>query len=91
MGSKFYGKRLPDYGDLDNRTATVPGYRLYVIENDGGVSLQVIHADDDPMTSAGYSVFLTPSEAEELVDGIRQAISQARAKNANHPSRGTDA
>jgi hypothetical protein len=36
MANKFYGKLLPDYGDLDNQTGTAPGYRVYVLENDGG-------------------------------------------------------
>ncbi|MCP4486456.1 MAG: hypothetical protein GY820_03920 [Gammaproteobacteria bacterium] len=90
MGSKMYGKLLPDYGDLDNETNTAPGYRVYIIENDGGISLQMIHANDDPVTSPGYSVFLNVTEAKELINGLEEAIERAEPKNANHPTRGSN-
>ncbi len=90
MASKMYGKLLPDYGDLDNVTGTAPGYRVYVLENDGGISLQLIHANEDPVTSQGSSVFLNVEEARELIEGLQEAIDRAEPKNANHPSRGSN-
>lgn len=88
MGSKFYGKLLPDYRDLDNVTGTAPGYRVYIIENDGGISLQMIHAAKDPITEPGASVFLNVNEAHELVKDLQDAIVQAETKNGNHKDRG---
>ena len=85
----MYGKLLPDYGDLDNKTKTASGYRVYIIENDGGISLQMIHANDDPITSVGSSVFMNIDEARELIKGLEKAIKQAKPKKANHPTRGT--
>ncbi|EGR1226500.1 hypothetical protein AB4T57_004597 [Vibrio parahaemolyticus] len=90
MASKMYGKLLPDYGDLDNVTKTAPGYRVYVLENDGGISLQMLHANDDPVTDVGYSVFLNVEEAQELIHGLQDAIDRAKPKNAKHKCRGKD-
>lgn len=88
MASKFYGKLLPDYGDLDNDTGTAPGYRVYVTENDGGVSLQLIHADKDPVTEAGSCVFFSVKEAKEIIFALQEAVGRAESKNANHKQRG---
>lgn len=90
MGSCMYGKLLPDNGDLDNVTKACPGYRVYVCENDGGIEMSMIHASQDPTTNPGYSVFMTTSEAEELIQGLQDAINRAKPKNASHPARGVD-
>lgn len=90
MASKIYGKLLPDYGDLDNKSGSAPGYKVYVLENDGGVSLQMIHADESSVTARGYSVFLNVDEAEEIINGLREAVEKAKPKNADHPARGID-
>ncbi len=90
MASSFYSKLLPDYGDLDNQTKTAPGYRVYVLENDGGVSLQMIHADQDPATNAGSSVFLNVDETKELIRALEKAVERAEPKKANHIARGQD-
>jgi ArsR family metal-binding transcriptional regulator len=90
MGSKMYGKLLPEYEDLDNKTKTAPGFRVYVIENDGGISLQMIHANDDPVTTGGSSIFMNVDEARELIAGLEEAIDRAEPKNVNHPSRGSN-
>ena len=90
MASKFYGKHLPDYGDLDNSTGTAPGYRVYILENDGGISLQMLHANDDPVTGKGSAVFLNTEEARELMRSLQQAMESAESKNANHPGRGVN-
>ena len=90
MASKMYGKLLPNYGDLDNSTGNAPGYRVFVLENDGGVSLQMVHADDDPVTSPGYSVFLNVNEARDLLSGLQEAIDRAEPKNASRPNRGSN-
>ena len=90
MASKMYGKLLPDYGDLDNKTKTCPGYRLFVLENDGGVSVQLIHADENPSTARGHSVFLNVKEARELIAGLEEAVGRASIKNASHKDRGVD-
>lgn len=88
MGSKFYGKLLPDYGDLDNVTGNAPGYRVYIIENDGGISLQMVHADKDPVTEMGAAVFLNVNEAHELARYLQEAIVRAETKNGYHKDRG---
>lgn len=90
MGSIFYAKLLPDYGDLDNKTGTAPGYRVYVLENDGGISLQMIHADKDPTTEPGSPVFLNTKEADEFVVALQEAIHRAKSKNAQHRDRAQD-
>lgn len=88
MGSKFFGMLLPDYGDLDNETGKAPGFRVFIIENDGGVSLQMVPADKNPTTTNGCAVFLNVKEAKELVVGLQDAIQRAEPKNANHKDRG---
>ena len=90
MGVKFYGKLLPDYGDLDNKTGTSPGYRVYILENDGGISLQMLHASEDPIRAKGSAVFLNVDEAHEMLVALEEAIARARPKNANHEARGKD-
>lgn len=84
----MYGKLLPDYGDLDNASKTAPGYRVYVLENDGGISLQMIHADENPAKSRGYSVFMNIEETKELINGLQDAVERAIPKNVNHPALG---
>ena len=90
MGSPIYSKLLPALGDLDNRTGTEPGYRVFVMEIDGGIALELVHANEDPATSKGSSVFLNVEEAQELLQGLKNAIDRAEPKNANHPARGSD-
>ena len=91
MASCIYSKKLPDYGDLDNVTGTAPGYKVFVLENDGGVSLQMFHDEkDDPTTSRGYSVFMNVDETRVLIEGLQKAIERAEPKNANHKSRAMD-
>lgn len=87
MSSKFYGRLLPDYGDLDNITGKAPGFCVFITENDGGVSLEIIPADKNPTTTKGYAVFMNVKEAKELVSGLQDAISRAEPKNANHKNR----
>lgn len=88
MGSTIYANLLPDYGDLDNVTGNAPGYRVYIIENDGGISLQMIHAKDDPITTQGSAIFMNVHEAKELLQSLQEAISRAEIKHANHKNRG---
>jgi hypothetical protein len=90
MASCIYSKLLPDYGDLDNVSGTAPGYRVYIFENDGGVSVQMMHVDDDPMTASGYAVFMNVEEAKEFQCKLQEAIQRAGTKNANHKARGVD-
>lgn len=90
MGNKFYGKLLPDLGDLDNETKTAPGYRVYINEKDGGVSLQMIHATDDPVTTLGSAVFMNVDEAKEMLASLQEAIDRAETKNGKHKARGTN-
>jgi uncharacterized protein YbcV (DUF1398 family) len=66
MSSKFYGSLLPDYADLDNTTGSAPGYRVFISENDGGISLQMIHAKDNPITTSGSAIFMNVHEAKEM-------------------------
>jgi hypothetical protein len=88
MSSIFYSKRLPDYGDLDNDTGQRPGYRVYILENDGGIALQMIHASKGPVTEEGSAVFFNVDEAQEMLEKLGEAIKRARLKNANHRVRG---
>ncbi len=90
MASKMYGKLLPDYGDLDNKTGSAPGYRVYILENDGGISLQMLHADEDPIRGTGSSVFLNVEEAREMIEALQEGIDRAEPKKANHPARGVN-
>ena len=87
MGSKIYGVLLPDYGDLDNVTGTAPGYRVYIVENDGGVGLQMIHANDDPSRTPGSAVFMNVNEAKEMLHHLKDAIDRAESKGGNHKDR----
>jgi len=86
----FYSKLLPDYEELDNDSGQKPGYRVYVHEKDGGIGLQMIHADRDPVTEVGSAVFLNVDEAQEMLQALQAAIARARPKNANHRARGVD-
>lgn len=85
--SYSYSKILPDYTDLDNESGLKPGYRVYILENDGGISLQMIHADSDPVTEVGSAVFLNVDEAQEMLQALKDAISLARPKKAEHRAR----
>lgn len=86
----MYSKHLPDLGDLDNETGVCPGYRVYILENDGGIALQMMDSDENPVTGKANSVFLNIEEAEELISGLKDAIQRAKPKKANHISRGID-
>jgi len=88
MASCIYSKLLPDNGDLDNITGTTPGYRVYISENDGGVSLQIIHANDDPMTASDHAVFMNVDEAKEFQQKLTEAINRAGNKHVDHKLRG---
>lgn len=90
MASKFFGTLLPDYEDLDNSSGTKPGYRVYVMENDGGISIQLVHADVDPSTAEGSSVFLNVEEAKEFLKSLQDAVQRAEPKNAKHKRRGVE-
>ena len=87
MGSNFYGKCLPDYSDLDKQTRTAPGYYVYITENDGGVSLQMIHADKNSTNDLGYAVFFNTKEADEFLSALQEAIKRAKSKYARHKDR----
>ena len=80
MSCCVYGQLLPDNLDLNNRSGKRPGYRLYVLQNDDGIELSMVHAAQDPVTSPGYQVFMTASEAEDLISGLKTAISKIKPK-----------
>jgi hypothetical protein len=86
----FYSKLLPDYGDLDNDTGQRPGYRVYIREREGGIGLQMVHANRDPITEEGSAVFLNVDEAQEMLQDLEEAIKRARTRSARHRSRGVD-
>lgn len=90
MSSIFYSKLLPDYTDIDNKIRNRPGYRVYIRENDGGICLEMIHANRDRVTEEGSAVFLNVDEAQEMLQALEAAIARARPKNANHRARGVD-
>lgn len=86
--SKFYGKLLPDYGDLDGVTSL--GYRVFILEKDGGISLQMVSEKDDPTTTLGLAVFLNIEEAKDMLSALQEAIVSADSKSANHKGRAMD-
>ena len=45
-GCVTYSKELPDYRDLDNKAGNCNGYKTYIIEKDGGVSIQTQDAEE---------------------------------------------
>lgn len=89
MASNFYSEIAPDYEDGDNTTGTRPGYLVEVVENDGGVGLSISLIKGDPRLNGDRGVeyrgiFLHVDDAQELLNGLRNAIERARPKNANH-------
>lgn len=86
-GSLMYSKILPDYTDLDNGTGSKPGYKVFILEKDGGVSVQLQNADDNSDSNTLKAVFMNVDEANEFMDGLKEAVSRAGAKNANHKAR----
>ena len=87
MASCMYSKLLPDYSDLDNDSGERPGFRLFIIENDGGISIQMQNAKDQIESDTTNSVFMTVNEAKELLNGLNEAINRASLKNEKHKSR----
>ncbi len=87
MSSCMYSKILPDYTDLNNDSNERPGYKVYVLENDGGISIQMQDAFDESETDTLRAVFMNVDEAKEFEKGINEAINRAVSKNANHKSR----
>lgn len=76
-GSCTYSKHLPDYRDLDNDSGDCPGYKVYVLEKDGGVSIQMQDASDESDSDTLKSVFLNVEEAKEFARGIDEAIKKS--------------
>ena len=90
-GSVTYSKELPDYRDLDNKAGNCNGYKTYIIEKDGGVSIQTQDAEeasDNCNTLRG--VFMNVNEAEEFNKKLQETIDKAKMKNINHPQRGRE-
>lgn len=86
-GSLTYNKILPDYTDLDNNSGAKPGYKVSVLEKDGGVSVQLQNSDDKSDEKTLKAVFMNVTEANEFMAGIKNAIDRANQKNANHRNR----
>lgn len=86
-GSQTYSKKLPDITDLDNDSGEKPGYKVFVLERDGGVSIQMQDVDDKSDSDTLRAFFMNVDEAKELVVGLNDAINRASYKNANHKSR----
>lgn len=90
-GNVTYTKELPDINELDNSSGNCPGYKTYILEKDGGVSIQIQNAKESSDQSRTLkAVFLNIKEAEEFRKGLQEAIDKAKAKNVNHPLRGRD-
>ena len=87
-GSCTYSKHLPDYRDLDNNSGKRPGYKVWVIEKDGGVSIQMQDTSDESDSYTLKSIFLNVDEAKELRSGMDEAIKKASNKQVNHRPRG---
>ena len=87
-GSCTYSKHLPDYRDLDNSSGEYPGYKVWILEKDGGVSIQMQDASDKSDSDTLKGIFLNVEEAKELRSGMDEAIKKASNKHANHKPRG---
>lgn len=88
-GSVTYSKELPDYRDLDNKSGNCNGYKTYIIEKDGGVSIQIQDAEeasDNCDTLRG--IYMNVNETEEFKEKLQEAIDKAKIKNVNQPQRG---
>ncbi len=84
MSCCVYGQLLPDNLDVNNRSGKRPGYRLYVLQNDDGIELSMVHAAEDPVTSPGYQVFMTANEALALISGLEAAVAKLKPKNRKY-------
>jgi hypothetical protein len=80
MASCFYDEHVMDYGDLENVTGRCPGYRLRVLENDGGISVQMGPIKNDPDDQSYYRGFMDILEATELWRSLDTAIMRAESK-----------
>ena len=90
-GSVTYSKQLPDFSDLDNDSGVKPGYKVYILERDGGVSLLMKDADEpNDKDETLKSVFMNVDEAKIMALGLQDAIDRAEAKDANHNYRAKD-
>ncbi|MBO4858119.1 MAG: hypothetical protein J5527_06355 [Treponema sp.] len=90
-GSFTYSKEFPDYKDLDNESGKCYGYKIYILEKDGGVSVQIQNAEEASVQSETVkAVFMNVEEAEEFRDCLQEAIDKAKIKKSNHPRRGRE-
>lgn len=87
-GSCTYSKHLPDYRDLDNNSGEYPGYKVWILERDGGVSIQMQDASDESDSDTLKGIFLNVEKAKELRSGMDEAIKKASNKHANHKPQG---
>lgn len=85
MASKFYEKIVANYTGFEQ-----PGIVVYVVENDGGVGVEMAAEDDPGRSKNGLFAFFNVEEARELVSAIEEAIRRAEPKNAAHPPRAKD-
>ena len=80
-GNLTYSKKLPDYKDLDNNSGNCFGYKIYILEKDGGISVQIQNAGEPSEQSETVkAVFMNVEEAEELRDCLQEAIDKAKRK-----------
>ncbi len=87
MASCIYSKILPDYSDLDNNSGERPGYKVFILENDGGISVQFQNADDESDSDTLKAVFMNVCEAKEMLNSLEDAINRASIKKAKHKNR----
>ena len=85
MASKFYEKIVANYRGFEQ-----PGIVVYVVENDGGIGVEMAAADDSPESKNRHFAFFNVEEAREFVSAIEEAISRAEPKKAAHPKRAKD-
>ncbi|HEY2091277.1 MAG TPA: hypothetical protein VGJ81_05280 [Thermoanaerobaculia bacterium] len=85
MASKFYEKIAANYQGFAQ-----PGVVVHVVENDGGIGLEMAAENDWPQPKNGLSAFFNVDEARELVSAIESAIRRAEPKSAAHPRRVKD-
>lgn len=89
-GSCTYSKHLPDYRDLDNKSGKCPGYKVWILEKDDGISIQMQDASDESDSDTLKSVFLNVEEAKEFKRGMDEAMKKASNKHADHKPRGKE-
>jgi hypothetical protein len=89
MSTTFhYGRIAPDSVDPTNSTGNYPGYLFEIAENDGGIIIQTSDRDNEnsALRENCKAIFVGITEAEEIMEGLKNAIASARSKGSDSHS-----